>query len=883
MRNLSPYVKICYGGNILNKEFLLAVLIVLTVALSVGTIYASDVNTTDSYSVSIADEISVYNSNVDNDSSNDNILKSDYSDTLSTNTDSNLLESDNNANVFESSAASSSSATIDASKSITSNDVTKYYKGSTKYTATFFDASGKALANSDVTISVNGASSTVKTDANGVASKDINLKPGTYSVVATNPITGFTLTNTFTILSTITASDITKVYADGRKFYATFLKSNGKALANKYIKFKINGKTYTKKTNSNGVAGLSLKSLKKGTYKIISYNRDGLTKTNSVKVVKSTATSLTAYTYTFLKSDKKVIKVKLLNKYGYAPSKGKIIKFKINGKTYKAKTNKNGVAKITLPSLKEGVYTVAYKFAKSGYYKASSAKSMVTIIPSKDPTYSLKSTTTFGYGANTPFKIALTSGSVPLSGKTVTLKVNGNTYTKTTDSSGVFSLPIDFAVGKYIIEYTNAADSKINSKTGATEITVQKRSVTSLKWQSSTSFYQGSQTFDVLLVDSNSKAISGETVTLTANSNTYTAKTSSTGHATFGVSLSAVGNYAVSYAYNGDNLNAPSSASTTVSVLKTTTVSIKNIAAAASNLKSYYASYGVLPNTVTASGVSYTTPEFLYLMSQAISQIGSSNLNDVAYVSGVSNPASPSGDTINSKDLTQANYLAVAKNVASYISTNKQAPNYATSAVGKIIYSEIVDSFSRILAFYNTNNRLPSYVTISYSGSTSQGGTGLNEVNTETNLAQYLASSTNCEVNNAAIKKVVDSLTSGLTSTSAKAKAIYNYVRDTLSYTFYYNTKYGAAGTLSAKKGNCVDHTHLLVAMFRTAGIPARYVHGTCTFSSGSTYGHVWAQVLIDGKWTVADATSSRNSLGSISNWNTKTFTLKGIYSSISF
>ena len=71
--------------------------------------------------------------------------------------------------------------------------------------------------------------------------------------------------------------------------------------------------------------------------------------------------------------------------------------------------------------------------------------------------------------------------------------------------------------------------------------------------------------------------------------------------------------------------------------------------------------------------------------------------------------------------------------------------------------------------------------------------------------------------------------------------------------------------------------------MFRTAGLATRYVHGTCKFSSGSTYGHVWTQVLVGNKWVVADATSSRNSLGKVANWNTNSFTLKSITSSISF
>lgn len=867
----------------MNRELLLTFVIVLAVALSAGTIYASDVNTTDTCTTPLDDtyEVSVYNSNVDNDSSNDNILKSDNSDILSTDTESNsLLKSDNNASVLE-----SSNATIDKSKTVTSKDITKYYKGSTKYTAKFLDSYGNALKNTNVKITLNGVSHTVKTNSNGVASLAVNLKPGSYKVVATNPKTGFSLTNTVKVLSTIKSKNTSKVYLDGRKFYATFLKSNGKALAKKNIKFKINGKTFTKKTNKNGVASISLASLKKGSYKITSYNRDGLTKTNTIKVVTSTTTSLTTYPYTFLKSDKKTIKVKLLNKFGYTAGKGKIITFKVNGKSYTAKTNSKGIAKLKLPSLKPGIYTVKYSFKKTGFYKGSSAKSKLTIIPSKTPTFTVKSTTTFGNGAGTPFKLALTSGSVPLADKTITLKVNGDTYTKTTDSKGMVSLPINLAIGKYTITYTNKADSKVKSKTGTSEINVVKRNPTSLTWKSSTSFNQGKQTFSVLLLDSNSKAVSGGTVKLVANSKTYTATTSSSGYATFSVTLTSVGNQTVSYSFVGNNLNAPSSSSKTVTILRNNVISVKNIISGATSLKNYYEKNKKFPTTVTAGGSTFTLPEFLYFMSQAIAQIDSSNTNNIKGIDGVSAPSTPSGDDI-SAQLTKANYVKAAKSVSSYINTNKKAPSYVSTNLGKVIYSEVVDSFSRILAFYGSNNRLPSYVIIIHSNSgSSQTGTGLNEKNTVSDLSVYLKATKNCQVHNSAIKKVVDSLTSGLKSDSAKAKAIFEYVQDTISYSFYHDTKYGAVKTLSVKTGNCVDHSHLLVAMFRTAGLASRYVHGSCTFSSGSTYGHVWSQVLIDGKWYVADATSSKNAIGKVSNWNTKTYSLKGggITSSISF
>ena len=151
-------------------------------------------------------------------------------------------------------------------------------------------------------------------------------------------------------------------------------------------------------------------------------------------------------------------------------------------------------------------------------------------------------------------------------------------------------------------------------------------------------------------------------------------------------------------------------------------------------------------------------------------------------------------------------------------------------------------------------------------------------------LKKYLTNSKNCQVNNKQIKELAKTLTSSLKTDYEKGKKLFSWVQKNIQYKKYSNTRRGALKTLQSKKGNCVDQAHLLIALSRASGIPARYVNGgNCKFSSGYVGGHVWSQMYINKKWVVADTTSSRNSLGKIKNWNTKSYTLYGKYSSISF
>ena len=1313
----------------MNKKLLLTGFIVLTVAiLTVGTVSASDVNITDSHTQSVLDDtLSVpmneeLSSNLASDENVDRVLSNDLESDKSNNLSTNSNDGKSLNDVLK-------SGSVD--KSIVSEDVTKYYKGNEKHVATFYDNNGNPLANTQISFTIKCSAFTKTytkvTDANGVASLAIGLNPGTYQIISNNPVTDQNLTTTVTVLSTINATDITKVYLDGRKFYATFVNADGSALANTYVKFKLNGNTYSSKTDAKGVASLSVSSLNVGTYKVISYNIDGLTRTNSIKVIASTTSQLITTSYTFSETDKKIIKVTLHNGLGYAPNAGKTVKVTINGVTYSATTDSNGVASFTLPySLAVGSYNTKYTFAGNSFYSPSSATDTVTIKESNSK-LTVTSPTTFIKGEGAPLQVTLTSEGTPLAGKEVIFKLGTKSYTRITDSNGVASLPIGLNVGKYTFNFEFAGEGDISPCSASVQISVVNAPApvdSKITVVSPTTFIKGAGESLKVSLTSGGKALVGKEVVFKLGSVTYKKITDSNGVASLPIGL-AVGKYTFNLEFAGEGNIQPSSLSVAIEVVKTpapatngygywvfgadmknvdlnslaskgttdlflnyyaiethgktaveswiakasnlgirvhiwmqsfydgewinpvkdgqvnqkyfnekiaeaesyaavkgvagihldylrypgnaykttggteaintfvkqivsairavnpnliisaalmpecddlkyyygqdydviskymdavlpmvykgnyeagsawiistskwfvehskgakvwtglqgyesdshvvplpsaeikhdaeaalkgkadgviifrwgvtnfvdfkslspsTTVTISEILAAASDLKStidstkavpktvkvggvsystaqflymmgeaitqinagktsseivpisaiapaspsdsyksgslslakyvdvasrvskyiinnggqvpnyassdlgnigydslvkmfatilvdykvnaklpssikltsnsiligdqgpstppinssvttpivtgdaiaiddilsgasnvkkFIADNGRLPNTVTVAGTTFSMAEFTYLMTQAIYHLGNSNNSNVIIISGVNEAENPtSGDSINSVNLEMEKYITAAFNVGKYIKDNNQAPNYVTTDIGKICYDEYVDAFARVLAFYVTEGVMPNWVNIntasgSSSGSITATGTGLNEINTATDLSKYLVATTNCQVDNSRIKAIVDSVTAGLTSVKDKAVAIYNYVRDYVSYAFYYDTKYGATGTLSAKSGNCVDQAHLVVAMLRTADIPARYVHGTCTFtSSGSTYGHVWAQVLVDDMWYVIDPTSSRNSFGKIVNWYTSYYTIHTITNNIQF
>jgi hypothetical protein len=200
--------------------------------------------------------------------------------------------------------------------------------------------------------------------------------------------------------------------------------------------------------------------------------------------------------------------------------------------------------------------------------------------------------------------------------------------------------------------------------------------------------------------------------------------------------------------------------------------------------------------------------------------------------------------------------------------------------VNGLTVAQMKEGISRVQAFYNKYGRLPG--TVNYGTRKISIATFQKNIATQ-GLKINVTVKPKPVIDTSSVAALAKSLTAGSTSTYSSAVALFNWVRNNISYSFYYNTKYGASGTLKYRTGNCCDYSNLLVALARNAGITARYVHGTCQFSSGSWYGHVWTQLYVNGKWYNADAISTRNSFGVINNWNTATYKLHNYYTSLPF
>ena len=318
-------------------------------------------------------------------------------------------------------------------------------------------------------------------------------------------------------------------------------KNTNTVLSNKNIIFTLNGNNYTKTTNSQGVASLTINA-NAGNYTLaVRFIGDGLyynsSKTVALTVVKDKTT--------FVDSGSSIVK----GNYYYLTlkdSKGnvlfnKTVSLTFNGKTYTRITDSLGKVGLKLNSPTVGkTYKLGYKFGGDDGYNSSSGFVNLNV---------KLGTTVSGSGSaivqgNYYYVTLKDANGKILANKKVTIKVGTISKTLKTNTYGKVAVAIGKLVPKtYTASIKFAGDSNYKASSFSVKVVVNKAKpkITAKK----KTFKAAAKTKKVTatLKNNKGKVLKKVKLTLKIGKKIYSAKTNSKGVATFKVKLTKKGKY----------------------------------------------------------------------------------------------------------------------------------------------------------------------------------------------------------------------------------------------------------------------------------------------------------------------------------------------------
>lgn len=354
---------------------------------------------------------------------------------------------------------------------LTAFDVIKDYKNGTQYIVKITDDKGNKIANKTVDIILSSPkwdtspSYTISSDENGIATLDINLAPGNYSIKAISE--NCTISNNISVLKIafkLESKDITKPFGDKTSYTVKVTDNKGNIMVNEAVTIDITSSSWSKPvsykliTNNEGVATLPI-NLNPGNYSIKAVVGDSI-EYSTITIMKAAYNLKVEDIVKYFKNGTQYT-VKVTDVNGTAVV-GATISVSISSSswkkpaTYKITTNDEGVANLDI-NLATGKYSMTANLG------GNIAKSTVEVLPTLTVNSIAKKVS---QPASLKAKLVDGQGN-PLSGKTITFKVLDKTYYRTTDNNGFTSLPIHLNLGvwKFIIT---------NPETGASTLATVK-------------------------------------------------------------------------------------------------------------------------------------------------------------------------------------------------------------------------------------------------------------------------------------------------------------------------------------------------------------------------------------------------------------------------
>ena len=560
--------------------------------------------------------------------------------------------------------------------------------------------------------------------------------------------------------------------------------------------------------------------------------KSSLSTANSTMTSKKSSTQITVYNITSTRGSTVTLKSVVTSNGNYV--KNGTVVYKINSKTIGNTTVSNGGAKFvyTIPSTWTNInYTITAVYSENNIYARSTCNSTLKLKSNTTTSVSVKNITAIS-GETVTLKAVITTdeGEYAKVGK-VAFKINGKTVGWANVSNGGakinYTIPNNWKSKTYNITVVYGTNDYYKSSTSNGTLTVKNNINTKISINTTSVISGQTTTLISTITDTSGNPVKAGKVAFKINGKTIglTNVTNGVSKLSYYIPSNWNGKYNITVVYGGyENYNSMTKTTTLNVIKETTKVSINTTSVTSGQIATFIA-------TVTDSSGNKVSG------GKAVFKINGVTIGNVNVTNGIA----------------------------------KLTYSIPSSWNGKYNISFVYGGYSQYLSCRKS-------ATLTVTVKETKTSTG---ISVPDGYESYVKSTKNCNVSNSKIQSLAKSLTAGISDAYTAAVKIYNYVRDNITYKYYLNTKYGSVGTLNNKYGNCVDQTHLLIALLRASNIPARYCHAKCTFTSGLVIGHVWAEVYVNGKWYSCDTTSSRNSFNNIKNWYKSTSISR--YTALSF
>lgn len=330
----------------------------------------------------------------------------------------------------------------------------------------------------------------------------------------------------------ISANNVNKYYKGPEKLNVYLKDVGNNPIPGESVVFNINGKSYSRTTNNNGVASLAL-NLNSGSYDVtVSYN--GRFGSNSTTANVKISDTISGSDIVKMYRNGTQYYAKFLDTSGN-PLANHEVQFNINGVFYTRTTDSSGNGKLNI-NLEPGDYIITAINPINGEQHSNKVKVITVLVDGHDLTKYYKNASVYS------IKVLDGVGNA-LANADVTFNINGVFYTRTTNSSGYANLNINLQPGDYIVtaEYNNLRYSN-------------KIKVLPVLSADDTVGYTNDSNFAAKLIDGQGNPYANQSIEFLINGVVYTNETDDAGIAKLSVNLQE-GEYIVTSSYDGASIS----------------------------------------------------------------------------------------------------------------------------------------------------------------------------------------------------------------------------------------------------------------------------------------------------------------------------------------